>query len=134
MSNSIIRSVLETQLKTWADSQTPKIPIAFEGNSFSKPTAGGFLEPTLLPNLTLNNDLSGQRKTYYGIFEVKCWYPRGKGMGAVEKLCSSIIDLFPLLPKTSSVSVEYTPHAEQPQFDDAGWIIVPVMIMYRHET
>lgn len=112
MSNSIIRSILETQLKIWADSQTPKIPIAFEGNSFSKPTSGGYLEPTLLPNITLNKDLSGQRKTYLGIFEVKCWYPRGKGMGAAEKLSGSIINLFPILPKTSSVSIEYTPHAE----------------------
>lgn len=134
MSNSIIRVALETRLKTWADAQTPKLPIAFEGNPFVKPATGGYLEPLLIPNVTSNNDLSGKRKTHLGIFEVRCWYPSGRGMGGVEKLSSSIIDLFPILPKTGKVSIENTPYAERPQIDDAGWIIVPVLIFYRYES
>lgn len=134
MSNSIIRSVFETQLKTWADAQVPKIPIAFEGASFSKPSSGTFLEPTLLPNVTLNHDLSGLRKTYLGIFEVKCWCQSGRGMGKVEQLAGSIINLFPMLPKAGVVSVEQTPHAEHTHLDDSGWIVVPVLILYRYET
>lgn len=134
MGNSTIRSILETQLKTWADAQVPKIPIAFEGNSFTKPPTGGFVEPILIPNVTVNNDLSGKRKTYHGIFEVRCWHPSGKGMGGVEKLATRIINLFPLLPKSGNLSVENTPYAEQPDFDAAGWIIVPVLILYRYET
>lgn len=133
MSNSTIRSVLETRLKAWADAQVPKIPIAFEGVSFSKPASGPYLEPLLIPNGTANNELSGQRKTLIGIFEVKCWYPSGKGMGGVEQLSNSIINLFPMLPKMGSVSVENTPYAEHPQFDESGWIIVPVLVMYRYE-
>lgn len=134
MSNSIIRAVLETRLKAWADAQVPKIPFAPQGASFTKPNSGGFLEPILLPNGTINNDLSGKRKTHIGIFEVRCWYPSGKGMGDVEKLSNSIINLFPLLPKIGSVSIENTPYAEQPELDTSGWIIVPVMIMYRYEA
>ena len=134
MSNSIIRSILETRLKSWADAQVPKILFAAEGASFTKPTSGGFVQPVLLPNGTLNNDLSGKRKTHVGIFEVRCWYPSGKGMREAEKLADNVINLFPLLPKIGSVSIENTPYAEQPELDISGWIIVPVMIMYRYEA
>ena len=134
MSNSIIRAALETRLKAWADAQVPKIPFAAEGASFTKPSSGGFLQPTLLPNGTVNNDLSGTRKTYIGIFDVRCWYPSGRGMGEVEKMSNSIINLFPLIPKTGGVSIENTPYAEHPELDTSGWIIVPVMIMYRYEA
>ena len=134
MSNPTIRRILETRLKLWADVQVPKIPFAAEGASFNKPVKGGFLQPTLLPNGTVNNDLSGVRKTHIGIFEVKCWYPSGRGMAEVEKLSSSIIDLFPLLPKIDGISIESTPYAEHPEIDVSGWLIVPVMIMYRFEA
>lgn len=133
MSNPIIRSELETRLKTWADAQTPKVPIAFEGIAFSKPT-GPFLEPLLFPNIVSDTTLAGDRQTYRGIFEVRCWCPSGRGMGAVERMASNIASLFPLLPKTGKVSVENTPYTERPQLDEAGWTIVPVMIMYRYES
>jgi len=134
MSNSIIRSALETKLKTWADAQVPKIPVAFEGIAFSKPSSGAYIEPLLIPNVTSNNELSGRRKTLLGIFEVRCWHPSGRGMGGVEQLVNNVISLFPLLPKIGSVSIENTPHAEHPIIDESGWIIVPVLIFYRYES
>lgn len=134
MSNAIIRAALETRLKTWADAQTTKIPIAFEGASFTKPSTGPYLQPLLIPNITMDANISCTRKTLYGMFEVACWYPSGRGMGGVEQLTQSIINLFPVLPKIGSVSVENTPYAERPFIDDSGWIIVPVVIMYRYES
>lgn len=134
MSNSIIRAAFETRLKAWADAQVPKIPIAFEGKSFTKPASGGYLQPLLVPNVTVDADLSGRRKRLLGIFEVNCWYPSGTGMGGVEQLAQSIVSLFPLLPKLGNVSVENTPYAERQMEDEAGWLIVPVVIMYRYET
>ena len=134
MSNSIIRSYFETKVKAWASAQVPVIPIAFEGASFTKPTTGPFLEPLLVPNVTMNHDISGNRKTMLGIFEVKVWYPSGRGMGGVEQIVNSLVSLFPLVPKVGSISVEKTPYAEHPHFDDAGWIIVPLMILYRYEA
>lgn len=128
-----IRKELETRLKTWADAQTPKIPIAFEGVAFTKPS-GPYLEPLLIPNITKHNEVSGQRKTLLGVFEVRCWYPNGKGMGGVERLSGQVIDLFPMLPKTGSVSIENTPYTEHPEFDESGWIIVPVLMFYRYEA
>ena len=134
MSNKVVRVILETRLKAWADAQVPKVPIAFEGTPFSKPAASAYLEPVLIPNVTINNELSGQRKTHLGMFEVRCWYPSGRGMGGVEQLANNVINLFPILPKTGSVSIENTPYAEQSPIDDAGWIIVPVIILYRYEA
>lgn len=134
MSNPIIRAALETRLKAWADAQVPKIPIAFEGVPFSKPTTGPYIEPLLLPNVTSNTELSGRRQTHLGIFEVRCWCPTGNGMGVVERLASNVIKLFPILPKLGSVSIENTPYSERPQFDDAGWVIVPVLVFYRYES
>lgn len=134
MSNAIIRSVLETKLKAWADAQVPKVPIAFEGASFSKPTSDFYVEPILIPNVTINQELSGKRKTSFGIFEVRCWHTSGRGMGGVEKLSSEIINLFPFLPKIGKVSIENTPYAERPEFDESGWVIVPVLIFYRYES
>lgn len=134
MSNALIRGAFESRLKVWADAQVPRIPIAFEGTSFIRPASGAYIEPLLAPNVTINNDLSGQRKTHRGIFEVRCWYPSGVGMGGVEKLSSNIINLFPMLPKIGKLSVENTPYAEHSSIDDSGWIIVPVLIFYRYEV
>jgi hypothetical protein len=135
MSNAIIRATLETQLKQWADAQTPKIPIAFQGVAFTKPTDGSpYLEPHLIPNATSNYELSGQRKTYIGLFQVNCWAQAGKTMKQVEALAQSVIDLFPILPKVGPVSIEFTPTAENVIPDDSGWLVVPVTIKYRMET
>lgn len=132
MSNAIIRAALETRLKTWADAQTPKVPVAYQGAPFTKPT-GAFLEAFLIPNDTLHKEVSGQRKTYIGLFQINCWAPSGKGMGEVERLSQKVIDLFPMLPKTGAVSIESTPSAERPIMDDSGWVIVPVTARYRME-
>lgn len=135
MSNAVIRAELEARLKAWADSQTPEVKVAWENIHFTKPAEGSlWLEPILVPNDTMNKELSTKRKTYLGIFQINCWAPSGKGMGQVEKLAQSLIDLFPVLPKTGLVSIEKTPTAEKPLLDNSGWVIVPVTIQYRMET
>ena len=133
MSNSIIRAELETRLKTWADAQTPKIPVAFQNVPFTKPTTGVWLEAYLLPNFTMNQEVSGKRKTHIGIFHINCWAPSGTGMGRVEQLAQQIVDLYPILPKTGAVSIEQTPTADN-SIPDNGWVIVPVTVKYRMES
>lgn len=134
MSNKIIRAELETRLKVWADAQTPKIPVAFEGVTFTKPTDGVYLATFLLPTETIDVDVSATRKRRIGIFQINCWARAGKGMGQVETLAQNIIDLFPIIPKVGTVSVERTPYANDAIPDDSGWMIVPVTVEYRHES
>lgn len=134
MSNTVIRAELETRLKAWADAQTPKIPISFEGVPFTKPTSGMYLECFLLPAATIDVDVSATRKRRLGIFQVNCWMESGTGMRQVEILAQNIIDLFPIVPKTGAVSIESTPYADDSILDPSGWIAVPVTVQYRHES
>lgn len=135
MSNTKIRAEFETRLKQWADAQTPKVPIAFQGAAFTKPADGSpYLEAYLIPGTTLNKTVDAKRKTYIGLFQVNCWAQSGKGMGQIEALSQKVIDLFPVLPKIGAVSVEQTPSADRQSLDDSGWLVVPVTIKYRMET
>lgn len=133
MSNNLIRAELETRLYTWANAQSPKIPIAFEGVAYTKPSDGVFLEAILIPNITNDVDVAATRQRLMGIFQVNCWAKSGKGMGEVERLANSIIDLYPILPKTGNVSIESTPYAGSPIHDTSGWVVIPVTIPYRYE-
>lgn len=136
MSNSVIRAYFETRLKTWADAQSPAVPVAFQNAPFTRPTLGSatnvWLECFVVPNITLNTELSGTRSTKYGIFQVNCWSQQGKGMKTVEAVVDAIVDLFPMVPK-GTVSVEGTPTIKAAIPDSAGWVAVPVVIKYRYE-
>lgn len=127
-----IRSELEGRLKSWADSQLPKIPIAFEGFALNKPSSGLFLQPFLLPAMTQNPTVDANRTRELGIFHVNCWGLDGQGLGRVDDLANEIIKLFPVLPKVGTVSIERTPSKHQPMYD-SGWVIIPVVVYYRKE-
>jgi hypothetical protein len=133
MSIQVIRAYFETRLKTFADSQSPAVPISFENLAFTKPTSGNFLECFLLPNQTINPTVDGLRKREIGIFQVNCWTRQGAGSGDGMSLAQSIVDLFPLIPK-GVVSVEKTPSIEKSLLDPSGWYITPVTVEYRLES
>jgi hypothetical protein len=136
MSNLIIRSTLETKLKTMAAAMTPPVPIAYQSVAFTRPTGATdtYYECFLIPSTTLNKELSGKRKTMYGIFQVNCWARVDLGMGPVEKLGQAVVDAFPMIPKSGVVSIENTPTLERSILDNAGWVCVPVTIKYRYES
>lgn len=132
MSVPTIRAALESRLKSWADTQG--IPIAFQNMAFTKGSVP-FLEAILIPNQTLNRDVAAAHERHLGFFQVNCWAPRGTGMGQAEALASSVKALYPVVPKTGSVSVESPPKIDQALPDSSGaWVIVPVLIQYRYEA
>lgn len=132
MSEQVIAAVLEGRLQAWA--QSAGIPVAFEGRPFTKPTASDWLEAFLIPNETMNCEVSGQRATHIGLFQVNCWTLSGKGMGSVRNLAHQVRELFPIVPKFSSVSIEATPTQDRPIEGEAGWVAVPVLMKYRYEA
>lgn len=134
MSNPVIRAALEGRLNTWALAQVPPVQLAWQSVSFEKEAGKPFLEPILIPNLTVNHEVSGSRKTHLGLFQINVWAPTGEGMGRVEAMAQAIVDLFPLVPKFGNVSIEATPTASNPLPGDAGWVIVPILIKYRYEA
>lgn len=133
MSNPVIRAALESRLKTWADAQS--IPVSFENVAFTKPANfTPFLECFLIPNVVMNRDVSATHERHYGFFQVNVWAQKGKGMGQAEALAQSVKALYPVVPKTGSVSVETPPKIDKALLDDSGWVIVPVLISYRFEA
>lgn len=127
-----IRSEIESRLAAWASSQTPKIPVAYENVSFSKPS-GQFLEVYMLPGSAKNNgvDAVGVRTT--GTFQINCYSPVGGGMAAVEALAAAVVALYPVVPKTGTVSIEAPLNASQAMPMD-GFMCIPVRGRYRVET
>jgi hypothetical protein len=129
-----VRSVLESRLDAWAKSQSTPIPVSYEGKTFVKPSNNSpFLECYLIPNVTMNYEMSGVRSTQLGMFQVNVWIKAGTGVGKGEAIADSIVGLFPMVPKFSDVSVEQTPTVNAAIPDEAGWIITPVLVKYRYE-
>lgn len=135
MSTPIIRAELETKLATWAAAQTPPIPIAYEGVPFIKPANFGmYIECFVVPAITFNPSVDGIRKRELGIFQIIVWNKDGLGSKAIEATATSIVNLFPLVPKTGLVSIEKTPDQGNAITDISGYRAVPVSIEYRLDS
>lgn len=130
MSIPVIRQALETPLNTWATANS--IPVAWQGQGFTKPSNGFFCEAILIPNNTLNREVSMQRTTLIGLFQVNVWMQKGKGTGALEAKAESVKALYPTLPK-GVVSIEQTPDIGRIILDDSGWLILPITVKWRYE-
>lgn len=130
MTTQSVRPELEQRLKTWADNNG--VRVAWEGVQFNKPTSGIFLQPVLLQGTTINPTVDGTRQREVGIFQVNVWGFDGKGAGETETTARSIVELFPILPKVGTVSIEKTPSIGAPIIE-SGWRVVPVTILYRRE-
>lgn len=128
-----IRSELETRLKTLADAQSPKIPIAFEDLPFTKPIDTPFFECVIVPAATINVTVDANRIREIGVMQVNVWYPSGKGAGKGEALADKVIAHFPVVPPVGTVYITQTPFKSRAIKDESGWRIIPVTINYRQE-
>lgn len=134
MSDGIIRAAIEGRLKTWADAQVPKIPVAFENTGF-KPTIGQrYLSGDLLPANTLNPSQGGLHKHFHGVYQVSIRVPEGQGTGDASALSAAIAVLFKC-PTTITaaglnVHINRTPSTAKGAPDGAGFYMVPVSIRY----
>lgn len=93
MSDATIAKAFEATLKTWADAQTPAIPVAWENVEFNPP-AGRYLRAKLLPNEAKSLFLDGSGRTRVGIFQVDLCMPIGTGAGSSRMLAASLDGAF----------------------------------------
>lgn len=128
-----VRSEIESRINTWATAQVPPIPIAIEGRSFTKPTTGPYLEVFLIGSNNINRNVAAEGTRTYGILQINCYAPANKGMGEVEALRDNMVALFPVLPKTGTVSIEAPLSWSGSDVID-GYVCVPVRGNYRTET
>lgn len=131
MTQRTIRLELEAKTKTWATGKTPQIQIAYENVDFVKPD-GTWVQMFLIPALTANNTVDTIRKTYYGMVQFNIYTKINKGTKEAEELAQELINLFPVIPKVGTVSIEQTGSILN-TFVDSIWRVTPVRIHYRQE-
>lgn len=127
------RSEIETRLNDWAKAQTPPIPVAFQNVKFTKPTTGPYLEIIMLADNNINPNVSADSVRTIGMFQINCYAPVGTGMAQVESLANSVVGLYPVLPKTGTVSIEAPLNTNGSYVEDT-FVCIPVRARYRIES
>lgn len=133
---SDIRALLEARLSTWAKSQSPSIPIAWQNVPFTPPT-GRFMRAWIMPAETGSETLDGAHRRYVGVFQVNVVVPQGTGPAAAEALAESIAALYPmndLLSMTGLDLMIVSPMSIAQGFNSDGRYVVPVSCRYRADT
>jgi len=132
MTQLTIRKELEDKIIAFAASQVPPLKVAFEGVSFEKPNEPAFLEVYRIPHATRNNYIDGIHKTLYGMLHINVYTKDGNGTKLSETIAEKLISLFPVIPKTGTVSIEQTGSIQNP-VTTAQWRVLPVRFNYRQE-
>jgi hypothetical protein len=127
------RQEIETRLNNWAKAQVPPIPVAFQNVNFNKPVSGPYLEIVMLADNSMNRDLAAEGVRVFGMFQVNCYAPANTGMAQVEALANNVVALFPVLPKTGTVSIE-APLSTSGSYVVDSFVCIPVRARYRIET
>ena len=107
------------------------IPVAYENVTFVKPSTT-FIELYIIPATTVNPTVAAKRATLYGMIQFNIYCKSGEGSKKSEDLAQEIIDLFPVVPKVGTVSIEQTGSIMNPLYD-SQWRVLPVRIRYRQE-
>lgn len=131
------RSELESKLSTFAAAQIPPLPIAFESQSFTPPSQTAdnlWLECYLMPGPTISATVSADTNRERGIWCVNVWRPSNKGVGKLETVAEQIIKLFPVIPKTGTVSIEQPGSKSKINITADGWACISLTFQYRVES
>jgi hypothetical protein len=132
MTQRTIRLEVEAKVKAWAAAQSPAIPIAYENVAFTKPDTT-FIELYIIPATTVNQTVSAARKTLTGLIQFNIYTKEGVGTKKSEEIAQALIDLFPVVPKAGTVSIEQTGSIMNTLYQ-AQWLVTPVRFRYRQEN
>lgn len=127
-----IRTEIEKKLATFAAAQVPPIPVAYENVEFIKPATGRYLRIMFLDSASVSRNVAASGKRTTGMFQIDVCAPLGKGMKELEALRDAVVDLYPVVPKLETVSVEQPLSWSGSDTDDTH-IIVPLTGQYRTE-
>lgn len=121
-----VRSEIETRLNTLG------LPVAYENATFTKPTNAPWLSVKILDRVRQNKNVGADGYREYGSFFIHVYAPIGKGMKQAETIVDSVINLFPVIPKTGGLSFE-KPLNSSTALVEEGYICVPLTGTYRLE-
>lgn len=126
------RSEIETTLANFLAAQTVVIPVAWEGVPFTKPTSGIWLQPFMVSNSPMCANMGAQRFRTFGIYQINVFFKDGEGSGKIETFANQIAALYPVFPKSGTVSFDKPTNAQTP-YTDTDWRVIPIRLQYRTE-
>ncbi len=128
-----VRTEIETRLATWAAAQSPIMPVSYESVAFIKPTASAWLQIFFLDAINVNPDVAAERERETGVFQINICVPQNKGTKERDALVTALKSLFPVLPKTGTVSIERPPAVSNGLNRTDGFYVTPLSFSYRQE-
>lgn len=137
MSHKIIRSLLETRLKTWAAARTPALRIAYQNVAFTPNNGETYLRAFLIPAGTDSNDLAGAHRLYTGVFQITIVTSTGNGPSGAETIADELAILYPLndrLVRNGLTALIMTPVEPGPELAEDTAFALPVSFQYRADT
>lgn len=133
MSDILIAAAFESTLKTWADAQTPAIPVAWENKTFTPPADGArYIRAHLLPAPAISTFFDGTGRTRLGIFQVSFCMPIGKGAGSARALVDSLDAAFQVSMVQSGLRIWLLrPLSPAPGIQEPDRFVVPASAEYK---
>ena len=135
--NASIRSAIEARLRTWAQAQTPAIPVAWQNVSFAKPE-GRYLRANMLPAPGLSNYVEGGDHLRAGLYQIDVCVPQGAGPGAADAIIAALEAQFESglrLTAGSGQVLVTEPLSALPAQNEQTHYVVPCRFEYRlHAT
>lgn len=126
------RTEIETTLANFLNTLAPAIPVAWEGVPFNKPTSGIWVQPFMVSNTPVCANIGAQRFRTIGTYQINVFFKDGEGSAKVEAFANQIAALYPVFPKSGTVSFDKPTNAQTP-YTDTDFRVVPVRIVWRTE-
>lgn len=131
MSRTLIRAALEGPLATWAASQTPAIPVAYEGIPFKPPANNArYLRGHLVPVATQTLDIGMRHRRYAGLWQVSLYIPTGSGLAFAQQAEAELDSIYttttPLLSGSLRLWITQPMSAAAAVATDDGLLLIPI--------
>jgi hypothetical protein len=130
-----IRQEVEGAIEAFANSQSPALPIAYEGKPFTKPTGIPWLEIVFLNSVVTSATVDASRTRTYGTIQINVFCPDGRGMKQLDSLTATVAALFPVTDRAryATFYVDQPPNIS-PAMIDTQFRMAAVRVKYRQEA
>lgn len=136
MTQALLRKAFETRVKTWAETRSPSLPVAYQNAAFIVPVDWRYARCFVLPGRTVSLDLEGKHREYVGVYQITLSTPLNMGSKESLDLAESLDTAFPVgLPMVQDGFRVWivSPMSPASALDDPNALVIPVSANYRAE-